>query len=112
MLTLDSEPFYLWCENSGEDRQVYQRKMAGATRRTHLVAAIRRVHAVRHKVHAKPLKGLGSRVSRAIAGPHGEADDAQSFGQSRTLRIKQLLGLTGATGWFDLAVPARLLCTR
>ena len=32
--------------------------------------------------------------------------DAQLFGQSRTLRIKQLLGLTGSTGWFDLAVPA------
>jgi hypothetical protein len=31
--------------------------------------------------------------------------DAQSFGQSRTLRIKQLLGVTGSTGWFDLAVP-------
>jgi len=32
--------------------------------------------------------------------------DAQLFGQSRTPRIKQLLGLTDSTGWFDLAVPA------
>jgi hypothetical protein len=42
--------------------------------------------------------------SRAIAArEHG---DAQLFGQSRTLRIKQLLGLDGSTGSFDLAVPA------
>ena len=34
-----------------------------------------------------------------------EPHDAQLFGQSRTLRTKQLLGLNGSTGWFDLAAP-------
>jgi putative endonuclease len=31
------------------------------------------------------------------------------FTQSRTLRIKQLLGLNSATGWFDLAAPDRIV---
>jgi hypothetical protein len=35
-----------------------------------------------------------------------ELHDAQLFGLSRTLRIKQLLGLEGSTNWFDLAAPA------
>jgi len=38
-----------------------------------------------------------------------ELDDAQLFGQSRTLRIKQLLGLDGSTGWFDLAALGAIL---
>ena len=36
----------------------------------------------------------GRKLSRGRGGPR----DAQLFGQSRTLRIKQLLGLTGSTG--------------
>ena len=35
--------------------------------------------------------------------------DAQLFGQSRTLRIKQLLGLAGAMANLDLAAPSTAL---
>src|SRR5213593_4716005 len=36
----------------------------------------------------------------------GERDDAQLFGQSRTLRIKQLLGLDCSMANLDLAAPS------
>jgi hypothetical protein len=36
----------------------------------------------------------------------GTRDDAQLFGQSRTLRIKQLLGLDGSMAHLDLAAPS------
>jgi hypothetical protein len=35
-----------------------------------------------------------------------EHGDAQLFGQSRTLRIKQLLGLAGSMANLDLAAPS------
>ena len=41
-----------------------------------------------------------------------EPDDAQLFGQSRTLRIKQLLGLTAPLARFDLAAPAGAILPR
>jgi hypothetical protein len=36
----------------------------------------------------------------------GKRDDAQLFGQSRTLRIKQLLGLDCSMANLDLAAPS------
>jgi hypothetical protein len=36
----------------------------------------------------------------------GKRDDAQLFGQSRTLRIKQLLGLDYSMAHLDLAAPS------
>jgi hypothetical protein len=42
-----------------------------------------------------------------------ERDDAQLFGQSRTLRVKQLLGLACSMANLDLAAPSTaILSTR
>jgi hypothetical protein len=43
--------------------------------------------------------------SRAIVGPHLKTNDAQLFVQSRTLRIKQLLGLDCSMANLDVAAP-------
>jgi hypothetical protein len=40
----------------------------------------------------------------------GNRDDAQLFGQSRTLRIKQLLGLDCSMANLDLAAPSTTFC--
>ena len=54
-------------------------------------------------------RGSGERASshqsgsRAIAGSQPRRNDAQLFGQSRTLRIKQLLGLDGSTGSISIS---------
>ena len=72
----------------------------GHHNRQHLLVDVNSRDPVRHR--SLP-RGSGERASshqsgsRAIAGPV-ELHDAQLFGQSRTLRIKQLLGLTGSTG--------------
>ena len=47
--------------------------------------------------------GHSSRVASYCRAEHG---DAQLFGQSRTLRVKQLLGLTGSMANLDLAAPS------
>jgi hypothetical protein len=40
----------------------------------------------------------------------GKRDDAQLFGQSRTLRIKQLLGLDCSMANLDLAASSTTFC--
>jgi len=68
--------------------------------RQHLLVDVNSRDPVRHR----PLLGRAESVPRRINQGRGlsslpvELDDAQLFGQSRTLRIKQLLGLDGSTG--------------
>jgi len=76
----------------------------------HLLVHIDSGNRVRHR---PLLGGSGERASlrysgsRAVAGSHRGINDAQLFGQSRTLRTRQLLGFDGSTGCFDLTAPRR-----
>jgi hypothetical protein len=76
--------------------------------RQHLLVDVNSRDSVRHGSPPGGTESVPRRINQGRELSVGllGAPSAQLFGQSRTLRIKQLLGLTGATGWFDLAVPA------
>jgi hypothetical protein len=53
------------------------------------------------------MSGLSKVEMSAFTAPPGEANDAQLFAQTRTLRIRQMDGLEISTDKLDLAAPDR-----
>ena len=68
--------------------------------RQHLLVDVNSRDPVRHRSLLGRAESVPRRISqgRGLSSARWAPNDAQLFGQSRTLRIKQLLGLNGSTG--------------